>query len=247
MSSKSITPTKSHREIWRKKRVLRLIYGDYYQRISQSCVEGRTLEVGGGSGNFRGQHQGDVVSMDIQELPWLDVVGDAHRLPFTSGSISNIVLVDTLHHLQNIPMFLDETKRVLSPGGRLVMIEPAITPISYLVYHFMHPEPVRLSENPLADAGAQLDPNRNPFDSNQAIPTLLFERNQDELRRDYPELKVIKNDRFSLFTFVLSGGLRRWSLMPSFIVPVALRVESLLTPLLKNLMAFRLMVVVERQ
>jgi SAM-dependent methyltransferase len=247
MSSEIQTPTKEHRSIWEQKKVLRMVYGDYYRRISDWCVEGNTLEVGGGSGNFASFHNAHVVSMDIQELPWLDLVGDAHRLPFCDEAFSNIVLVDTLHHLQKVPFFLEEALRILSPGGRLIMIEPAISPISYIVYNYMHPEPVIMDDDPLAQSSEPLNPDRDPFDSNQAIPSLLFELNMDRFKASYPELKPIECTRFSLYTLVLSGGLRSWSLMPPFIVPLALRLEDVLTPALRKLMGFRLLVVLERQ
>jgi len=247
MSKDIETPTKEHRSTWEKKKVLRMVYGDYYRRISDWCSDGNTLEVGGGSGNFTSFHNAPVVRMDIQELPWLDLVGDAHRLPFCDGAFSNIVLVDTLHHLQKVPLFFEETLRILCPNGRLVMIEPAISPISYIVYNYMHPEPVIMGDDPLAESSEPLNPDRDPFDSNQAIPSLLFERNVDRFQARYPEFRQLECTRFSLYTLVLSGGLRTWSLMPPFLVPLALRIEDFLTPFLKRLMGFRLIVVLERQ
>ena len=70
---------------------------------------------------------------------------------FADGSFRNIVLIDTHHHLQNPSLFVDETWRVLSSGGKLVVVKPAITPISYPVYNYMHPEPVIMSDNLLPD------------------------------------------------------------------------------------------------
>ena len=42
-----------YRAVWNDKPVLQEIYRDYYRRIAARCVPGRTLEVGGGSGNLK--------------------------------------------------------------------------------------------------------------------------------------------------------------------------------------------------
>ena len=42
----------------------------------------------------------------------------------SSGSLANIVLFDTLHHLENVRYFLDEALRVLQSGGRVIFMDP---------------------------------------------------------------------------------------------------------------------------
>ena len=44
--------------------------------------------------------------------------------PRSSGSLANIVLFDTLHHLGNVRYFFDEALRVLQPGGRVIIMDP---------------------------------------------------------------------------------------------------------------------------
>lgn len=237
--------SQQHREIWNRKPVLKTVYGDYYRRILAYRTQGPILEVGGGSGNFKSICD-DLVSIDIQKLPWLDVVGDAHALPFASASWNNIAMVDTLHHLHRPRSFLQEAQRVLAPGGRLLLVEPAITLVSFLVYRFLHPEPVRMSEDPLA-GGAEPAADRDPFDSNQAIPTLLFERQRTRFQQEFPGLELLTAERFSPFSYLLSGGFRRWSLLPASKASGILRLEEKLTPYLKPMAAFRLFVVLERR
>ena len=45
----------------------------------------------------------------------------SHR---SSGSLANIVLFDTPHHLENVRYFFDEALRVLQPGGRVIIMAP---------------------------------------------------------------------------------------------------------------------------
>jgi len=51
----------------------------------------------------------------------------------------------------------------------------------------------------------------------------------------------------SLFAYPLSGGFRRWSLIPAFLVRPLLLVEDGLLIVLGPVMAFRLLVTLERR
>jgi SAM-dependent methyltransferase len=131
-------------DVWDRKPVLRAVYQDFYDRLAPECRPGTTIEIGGGVGNLK-QRLADVVATDIQSAPWLDCVADAERLPFAAGSAANIVMVDVLHHLEFPAVFFREAARVLRPGGRTLMVEPAITWGSTLFYRLFHHERVRTS------------------------------------------------------------------------------------------------------
>jgi SAM-dependent methyltransferase len=234
-----------HRDAWIRKPSLRAVYGDFHKRLLNACPRGRLLEIGSGSGHLRDLAP-DVVSIDILPSPWVDFVADAHRLPFADSSFSGMVMIDVLHHLERPTAFFAEATRVLRPGGRLAMIEPAITPLSWLFYNFVHEEPVDLSADPFASA--EPDPGRDPFDANQAIPTLLFCRasGRERFAKLFPGLVLSSREWFSLFAYPLTGGFKPWSLIPAGAVAPMLRLEQALSPILGGLMAFRLFVVLER-
>ena len=236
----------AHRETWESKPALRALYSDYYRRLLRHHRPGRILEIGGGSGHLRA-HLTDVVLTDIQPAPWVDAAADAQSLPFADASFETIVMVDVLHHIEFPARFFQEAARVLKPGGRLLMLDPAITPISHLVLHLTHPEPVDMGADPLASGTP--DPARDPFDANQAVPTILFSRAAGRRRfaATHPGLIIRHVSRLSLFAYPLSGGFRSWSLIPPFLVPAALALEAALLPLLGWLMAFRLLVVIEKR
>ncbi len=234
----------AYRRTWESKPALRAVYRDLYRRLEAACLPGRTLELGGGSGNLKRVLK-DVVSTDIQAAPWLDAVADAQALPFANASFDNVVMVDVLHHLSFLRRFFREATRVLRPGGRIVMVEPAITPLSWLFYALLHDEPVRMGADPLAEAAAT-DPD-NPWDANQALPTLLLRRRRAAFERAFPDLRVVRVAYLSLFAYPLSGGFKPWSLLPGRLAGPLLKAEDWLMPLLGPLMAYRLLAVIERR
>jgi SAM-dependent methyltransferase len=233
-----------YRAIWNSKPSLRAVYTDIYQRMLAKTVPGPTLEIGGGSGNFKATVPHTITS-DIAMAPWLDLVCDAQRLPFADSAFANVVMVDVLHHIENPLRALIEMRRVLQPGGRLIACEPAITPLSGIFYRLMHPEPVDMSANPLTER--QITTGRDPFESNQAIPTLLVGRYRDELKQAVPGLDLASVDRLSFLAYPLCGGFQRWSLLPLAMANPLLALEWKLRRLLGHLAAFRLLVVYEKR
>jgi SAM-dependent methyltransferase len=242
MNAPASEPLAGYRDVWERKPVLRLIYDDFYDRLAAACRPGMTIEIGGGIGNLK-QRLGEVVATDIQNAPWLDCVADAQRLPFASGKAANIVMVDVLHHLEFPVVFFREAARVLRPGGRVLMVEPAITWGSSLFYRLLHHEPVRTSAEVLIDGTP--DPKRDPYDSNQAIPTLLATRDRERFHRLFPTLRIASVEWFALAAYPLSGGFKPWSLISAGIARRLLALERTLEPTIGRFAAFRMMLVVE--
>lgn len=231
-----------HRDRWLAKASLRAVYRDFQTRLRAACNSGPILKIGAGSGNLREAFP-EAIALDIQWAPWLSVIADAQRLPFAAQSFANIVMLDVFHHLPHPIPFLREAMRVLRPGGRLVMIEPNISAISWLFFKLLHEEPVRLGDDPF-DPAPRSSPE--PYDSNQAIPYLVFLRHAWRLREEVPELRVVSTDRFALWAYPLSGGFQPWTLLPKGLAQPLLNFERIASPLLGAVAGFRLMVTAER-
>lgn len=234
----------NYRSVWERKPVLRMLYDDLFARLAACCVPGHTLEIGGGIGNLRNKIDG-LISSDIQFAPWLDLVADAQKLPFRDETISNIVMLDVLHHIEFPALLFREASRVLRPGGRMVMIDPGITFGSTLFFRALHHEPVRMNADPLL-AGSP-DQDRDPYDSNQAIPTLLATRYRDEFHAMFPYLTIRETKWFSFIAYPFSGGFKSWSLINERIARVVLGLEKYLERPLGRLLGFRLLMVIEKK
>jgi SAM-dependent methyltransferase len=235
----------NHRRQWERKPTIRLLYRDFHRRLLEACPPGRVLDIGGGTAPIKA-FRPDVVSTDILSFPGIDVVADAHRMPFADGHFAGVVMLDVLHHLERPIEFLREASRVLRPGGRLAMIEPAMTPLAREFYRRFHEEPVDMGADPFAPVVVSVD--RDPFDANQAIPTLLFAAPEARSRveRTVPTMRVRSVDWLSLFAYPLSGGLQSWSLMPAPLVGSVLGLEERMPEIIRRQIAFRMMVVLER-
>ena len=117
------------REVWESKPVLQEIYSDLYRRIIRACRAVKIVEVGGGSEIVK-QFSPDVISFGIVPLSWLDCIAEPSAYLLRSYSIGNLVLFDDLHHIEIPARFLANLLGVLLPGGRVIFVELAITPLS---------------------------------------------------------------------------------------------------------------------
>jgi SAM-dependent methyltransferase len=230
-------------ETWQRKAATRAVYEDFYDRLAAECKPGRTIEIGGGIGNLK-QRLRDVVSTDIQFAPWLDCVADAQRIPFATGSVTNIVMVDVLHHLEFPAAFFREAVRVLAPGGRVLMVEPAMTWGSTWICRYFHYEPVVMSADSLADGTP--DPARSPYDSNQAIATILVTRDRARFHTKFPALRMSRVDWFGFVAYPASGGFKPWSLLNGDAARRVLRLERFIERPLGRLAGFKMMIVIEK-
>jgi SAM-dependent methyltransferase len=108
------------------KQFLRQIYLEWSELIFDACSDGGvSIEVGASNVVSREVFGGmPCWGTDVVALPGVDIVTDACCLAFRDGSLTNIVAIDTLHHLPDAERFLEESERVLCRGGRLVMVEP---------------------------------------------------------------------------------------------------------------------------
>jgi SAM-dependent methyltransferase len=121
-----------HGRIWHRKPTLRRIYREEFSArlISYRRPSGISVELGAGPGFLREMRTG-VLLTDVIWSPWLNGVVDAQTLPFKSATIANLMGLDMLHHLAGPLALLREAERVLIPGGRLILVEPWVTPVSY--------------------------------------------------------------------------------------------------------------------
>ena len=95
------------------------------------------------------------------------IVGDARHLPLAAASVDITVVQGGLHHLfttRDVELALAEMCRVLRPRGRLVIIEPWLTPFLRLV-HSVCEQPIARRLFSRVDApAAMIDEERETYE-----------------------------------------------------------------------------------
>lgn len=233
------------RSVWENRPLTREVYRRYFVAVAAELTPGAvTVEIGGGTGHFK-EFDPSVLVSDIVSTGCLDFAADAMHLPVRSESVDNLVMFDMLHHLPSPARFFREAVRVLRIGGRIVMLEPYISPFSRLVFKLAHPEPVDSRADPLPPNDEPVFECTGPFASNQAIPTTLFFRDLHRFQERFPELRLRTRRRESVLAYPLSGGFSGPCLVPRFAHRWIWGVERMFSPL-RRWMAFRLLVALER-
>jgi SAM-dependent methyltransferase len=237
-----------HRRVWEQKPILRRVYNDeFFARLLASRKpNGTSVEVGAGPGFFK-QAAPAIISTDLIWCPWLDAIADAQQLPFRSDSVTNVFGLDMLHHLATPMTFLREVTRILIPGGRLILVEPWITPFSYFIFRFLHQERCDLSESPWLQNQTGSAPEKKAFDGNQAIPYLLFgPHHRSNTLNSLPEFKLVVLEPFCLFAYLLSGGFKPMNLLPESLYPTVSKFERATSLLWRRIAALRVLLVLEK-
>lgn len=198
------------------------IYDEWYRLIS-ACIPdgpGGVLELGSGAG-FLGQYIPGLIASEVFLCPDIQLVLDARRLPFSSGSLKAIAIVDVLHHIPDNRAFLREAQRCLRPGGSVAMIEPWVSTWSRPIYTRLHHEPF----DPAAkDWGF---PGGGPLSgANVALPWIIFQRDRSDFESEFGELEIQVLRPFMPFRYLVSGGVSMRQLMPESTFGIWRKLES---------------------
>ncbi len=215
--------TSRRTEIIQANRFLWRIYDEWYSAIAAGIPQGagRVLELGSGGGFFD-RYVPDAIRSEVFACPGTQVLFDARSMPFSAGSLKSITMVDVLHHIPDNRAFLNEARRCLRPGGKILMIEPWVSAWSRLIYTHLHHEPFQ------PEAKDWTFPNTGPLSgANGALPWIIFERDRKAFESEFPELVIEIVKPFMPFRYLVSGGVSMRQLMPEAVYGLWRKVESL--------------------
>jgi len=89
---------------------------------------GFTLDLGCGLAFYK-KYFPNRLGFDVKAGPGVDVVGDAHQLPFEDEKFDNVLCTEVLEHLHSPHIAIAEMKRVLKKGGRLILSTRFVYPL----------------------------------------------------------------------------------------------------------------------
>jgi len=226
--------TELRNQIIASKPFLKSIYDEWYSMLSKELPEGEgpVLELGSGAG-YCERFIPNLITSEIFYCSRAKVVADAEKIPFADGSLRAIVMTDVLHHMPRVESFFAEASRCLRRDGKILMIEPWVTPWSRFVYTRLHHEPFR------TDAADWSFASTGPLSgSNSAMPWIVFVRDRNKFETLFPELSIERIRPFLPFRYLVSGGVGLRSLMPGITHDVWAGLECMLESQMPNLAMF---------
>lgn len=96
--------------------------------IEKHKGNGLTLDIGCAYSPYA-EYFPNRVGFDIKPGPGVDMVGDAHHLPFENEKFDNVLCTEVLEHLHSPELAISEMRRVLKRGGILILSTRFIYPI----------------------------------------------------------------------------------------------------------------------
>jgi SAM-dependent methyltransferase len=221
-----------HRRILSEKPLMRAVFTEFYRACRSLDAQyfsgpGLRVELGAGVSLLKEVYP-DVWCTDVKGTSSVDVVVDAQAMPFAAASVRAMYAINCFHHFPQPERFFAELECVLAPGGGCVIIEPYHGPVARWFYRRLFDTETFDPDAPgwgNADAGIMKG-------ANQALSYIVFDRDVDRFRADHPRLELVYSAPLrNQVRYLLSGGLNFRQLVPTFLAPVLVGAEALLSPL----------------
>ena len=231
---------------WEKNPILREIYREFHQLLARETanIPGlKTVEIGSGIGNIKDTIQ-NCLRTDLFPNPWIDQIENAYDLSFSDGSVSDLILFDVFHHLRFPGTALREFWRVLSPGGRVIIFDPALSLLGLLVFGCFHPEDLGIYRPIVWYAPDDNAPYDIDYYAAQGNATRIFL--SQKFRKQLSGWNIVKTRKLTAIAYVFSGGYSKSQLYPDWLYPFMKLIDRF-GSLFPFLFATRLLVVLEKK
>ncbi len=203
----------------------RELYRDQFKEFPNPAALS-ILEIGSGTSPLK-QFLPNVVTSDVLDLDYLDLVFDCHEIDrldvIKDNSLDVITVTNVLHHLKSPIAFLNRAASKLKSGGKVIATEPFFSLLSTVIFKYLHHERVdfRICE-------PELDEVQGPLASaNIALPWLIFLRHREWLQRlnDNFDVTGLTTRPFTALSYMVSGGISHRLPVPQLLYRVLFRVD----------------------
>ena len=206
------------------------------------------LEVGSGTSPLK-QFLPNVVTSDVLDLDYLDLVFDCHEIDkfdaIRDESIDVITVTNVLHHLKSPVAFLNRAANKLKPNGQVIATEPFFSTLSTPIFKYLHHERVDFEI-----AEPEVKNVRGPLASaNIALPWLIFFRRRDwadDLSENY-DVANASVRFFSAVSYMATGGISHKLPVPTWLYRAFFPVDLFLSRRFPRLCASFFTIVLSRR
>lgn len=201
-----------------------------YNKIEKNLVGTNILEIGSGAGiSSKFLKNKKVLMTDL--LPWRKngIIGNinSENLPFENDFFESAFALDAIHHICDPVKAISELCRVVRPGGKVVIIEPYVSYLSYLVYRIFHNEQTTWNYRINKTRKVKI---KNIAEGEQSTMQSIM-LNYGLIKSVQKQCgKVISYEwsQFSPFSFFATGGLSKPLPTPACIIRLLIRSEQVL-------------------
>ncbi len=97
--------------------------------ISAYQSDKKTLEIGSWGNPRYGRFFSNKTGIDVRAGAGVDVVASVYSIPFKDAAFDIVLCISVLEHLEEPAKAIEEMKRVLKPGGKIIVSVPFMYPI----------------------------------------------------------------------------------------------------------------------
>jgi SAM-dependent methyltransferase len=226
---------------------LRSYFEFLYSIVSSELEDAElTLEIGAGAAVSNLFLQNRILRTDFLAFPKFGVEGDCpmESLPFLDSSFEAVIAIDAIHHSTHPLKALSEFLRLIKKGGKIVIVEPYVSLLSYLPYKLLHHEDTSWSfkGDSLHEMALRV---QNPAIGNQGVSKFLIGNLQNDKENLLTNIKF-RVYYFSPISFFATGGVSRAFRTPTRVIRTLTYLEAKIPQSAMKFLASRVLMVLEK-
>ncbi len=207
-------------------------YSEYQACIAKCGKRGALLELGAGLG-FAKEVIPDLMISDVVSYPGVEKIVDATHMDFPDASLRFIGMLNVFHHIPDVEAFFREANRCLVSGGRVLIMDEHVGPLSTPILKYVHHEPFN------KHASTWSFDSKDPLmDANGALSWIVFRRDVKKFQEKFPGLQLVSYNTHTPLMYWLAGGLKNWKLVDRKLYPIAKWFDDLLIKIWPGLGCF---------
>lgn len=219
-----------------KKHSLKNFYIRNYKKLQKITCDFKKsdniVEIGAGA-SFANHYCPNIILTDILPYEGIHKVIDATNMDFNSKEIHCFFLMNVLHHISDVKKFFKECDRCLVNEGKIYIVDQYPSLHGKIILKYFHHEP--FNENSLQWSFQTTGPLSG---ANGALAWIIFFRDLKIFKQEFPQLSITYISIHTPLYYWLTGGLKKWSLIPNFASNVIMKLDNLISKLFPKLGCF---------